>query len=199
MHSQHSHTFYHFPTKQQETRSYRYLSFAQGRRHRDDPEEPLPPPPRFYHEPRFYKDEYIQTLTLDDYYYHRENARNGVNEVLFSDEFNHEGYQLCLLLCPNGLREARGRFLSVYFQVLEGPNDESLVWPVKFYVKFILQNRMKNEDHYICTLPKNKSIIQTPAERGSTFSRGVRRFFPLDLLEPNYLVDDTISVQVAFW
>ena len=66
------------------------------------------------------------------------------NDITFQSTpfFIHNfGYVACLLVTPNGMDHCKGSKLSVSISILNGPNDEKLIWPLKWQFTVILPNQ----------------------------------------------------------
>ena len=73
-----------------------------------------------------------------------EKAKNEGKEKIYSDqlytktETDGYGYKLKVLICPNGIGDAKNTHLSVYIIIMKGEYDAILPWPFNEKVKFTL-------------------------------------------------------------
>ena len=108
------------------------------------------------------------------------------------------GYKMCIRVYSNGEGKGEGSHVSVFLELLEGPNDESLNWPFWGTVKIELLNQVADDGHHVETFTTDTTMnIQV----GST--RGYPTFFPHSKLSQDsakntlYLMDDTLYFTVT--
>uniref|UniRef100_T1J064 RING-type domain-containing protein n=1 Tax=Strigamia maritima TaxID=126957 RepID=T1J064_STRMM len=97
-------------------------------------------------EGRINSSESVFVVRLEEFSKKNENARLGSDHILFTDSFIYQGYCMCVLVCPNGIGQAWGQYLSMYFQIVEGPVDRFLKWPCTFQVRFTLRDQIDRLD-----------------------------------------------------
>ena len=122
------------------------------------------------------------------------------NETIYSQSFYtcHDGYKMCIKVCPNGYGAGRGTHVSVYTPLLKGNNDNDLNWPFIGIVKFELLNQLEDSDHYVYSLSftsiKNACV-------GSSW--GFHEFIPHTQLahhpvkNKQYLCNDTLYIRIS--
>jgi len=130
-------------------------------------------------------------------------------ESFFSPPFYTHcfGYKACLRVIPMGIDDCKGTHMYVSVDMLDGPNDANLQWPVKGEFTVSLFNQVKNTNHFFQILEvnpkesgtfvsscKNRATIQISNHKGFISNR--------DLLTSSkaycYCVDDTLYFQVMY-
>ena len=121
--------------------------------------------------------------------------------------FTHNfGYVACLLVTPNGVGHLKGSQLSVSISILNGPNDEKLIWPLKGQFTVILLNQVKNSNHLYQILSRDsgKGNTDSVSPSSTTAASYVRKAFctqtTLFSVSParKYLIGDTLYMQVHY-
>ena len=108
------------------------------------------------------------------------------------------GYKMCVSVDPNGHSEAKGSHVSVFIELLEGPNDESLHWPFLGTVKVELLNQLADSGHHIRTLTMDTEDDTRPGNAWGYF-----KFLPHSKLSHDsarstqYLMDDTLYFRAT--
>ena len=62
------------------------------------------------------------------------------------------GYKMNLMVCPNGNRTSIGTHISVFTNILHGPYDNQLKWPLKGVFSIELLNQLENSNHHSVTI-----------------------------------------------
>jgi TNF receptor-associated factor 4 len=115
------------------------------------------------------------------------------------------GYKMCLCVFANGYfgygAHSHGTHLSVCVLLMKGEFDDNLKWPFCGVVCIKLMNQEEHRDHVIkeAHCPSSMSIEGSGrvinAER-SCFPWGLWKFLPLAALQPKYLKNNCIKLQV---
>lgn len=75
----------------------------------------------------------------------------GGNGIISEPFFSHKnGYKICLSVYLNGNASGADTHLSVYFNIMKGPNDDILAWPMKRKVSLGLINQETGEIYKVC-------------------------------------------------
>uniref|UniRef100_T1IS09 MATH domain-containing protein n=1 Tax=Strigamia maritima TaxID=126957 RepID=T1IS09_STRMM len=125
----------------------------------------------------------------------------GTEEIVYSDPFytSEFGYKIRLRLYPNGNGAGKGTHLYVFLQVMKGPHDAILNWPIVWTEKLSILDQLNHKDHHSVTVDSDliqfKDCYDKPVEEYNR-SVGCPLFISLDQLKPLYLVDDTIFVKL---
>ena len=130
-------------------------------------------------------------------------------ESFFSPQFytHHFGYRACLRVIPFGIDDCKGTHVYVSVDVLDGPNDVNLRWPVKGKFTVSLLNQVKNNNHYIHILevnPKENDAVMNSCKNRATIQISYHKGFIQhhDLMKSStaycYCVGDTLYFQVMY-
>uniref|UniRef100_T1IZU4 MATH domain-containing protein n=1 Tax=Strigamia maritima TaxID=126957 RepID=T1IZU4_STRMM len=120
------------------------------------------------------------------------------SQPFYSSEF---GYKMRLQICPNGDGIGEGSHLSFFLQVLQGPNDEVLNWPIQFTALFSVLDQSYKKDHFFAEFHSDPCEFKECYEKPiceHNLACGFPTFICLDKLKKCYLVDDTIFFKVEF-
>ena len=139
--------------------------------------------------------------------YHKllEGARKSNNRIYSEPFFTSEfGYKLRMYVCLNGVRFGRGSHLATYFQIMKGPNDDTIEWPFFHKHTISLLNQQDESKHKKqVTEPKQTSHefkhlhYQQPTV-GNNFGCGKGSFIShKDVEDGGFLFDDTIYLMCA--
>uniref|UniRef100_T1IUA5 MATH domain-containing protein n=1 Tax=Strigamia maritima TaxID=126957 RepID=T1IUA5_STRMM len=103
------------------------------------------------------------------------------------------GYKLRLKLYPNGIGDGKGSHLSIFLQVMKGPNDAILNWPIKCNADISALDQLLRKNHWTHQL-KSDLILKCYDKPISDCNpgHGIPTFIAFDELIPRYLVDDTM-------
>ena len=137
-----------------------------------------------------------------------EKAKNEGKEKIYSDplytktETDGYGYKLKVLICPNGIGDAKNTHLSVYIIIMKGEYDAILPWPFNEKVKFTLIDQQDESGKRWC----KKKTAELIEENIPSFTRptteenigiGFNCFISHEELKSqHYIVDDTLFLQV---
>ena len=111
------------------------------------------------------------------------------------------GYKMCLCVFAYGFGPSHGTHLSVCVLLMPGEFDDNLKWPFCGVVCIKLMNQEEDRDHVIkeahCPMgtPIEGSGRVINAER-SCYPWGQWKFLPLAALQPKYLKNNCIKLQV---
>ena len=126
-------------------------------------------------------------------------AKQKRNCCLYSPSFytSESGYKVRVKLYPNGDGTGLGKYVSIYFQIMEGPYDGILEWPFNKKVSFRILDHY-GEAHFFDAFRPNvaSNSFQRP-QRGPSPSLGCPDFANLKDLENHpCLRGDTLLVKV---
>ena len=86
----------------------------------------------------------IAVFTMTDFQQHLKAG----DEWLSTPFFSHDGgYKLCISAHANGLDSGAGSHVSVYVQMMAGPNDDRLNWPFEGTVTIQIINWKRDKNH----------------------------------------------------
>ena len=145
----------------------------------------------------------IAEFTMTDFQQHRMAG----DEWLSTPFYTHDGgYQLCISVHANGLDSGAGSHVSVYVQMMAGPNDDRLNWPFEGRVKIQIVNWKCDKNHAQEVIDIRRSDSASGRVTGiAHFSGGTGRHEFLShekLLDTSsedtlYVEDDTIRFRIA--
>uniref|UniRef100_T1JD62 MATH domain-containing protein n=1 Tax=Strigamia maritima TaxID=126957 RepID=T1JD62_STRMM len=130
---------------------------------------------------------------------HLTTAKMGKQPYIYSDPFfsNQFGYKMRLKLYPNGYGEGKGTHLSVYLEVMKGPNDAILNWPIQYSGQLSMLDQLAHKLHHSWPLEtdaKNTKFDKSMSDYKLGF--GFSTFIASPQLKPSYLVDGTIFFKL---
>ena len=137
------------------------------------------------------------TFMVPEYSYKKRNNSRENSEPFFT---SLTGYKMCLLVYANGGGDGEGSHLSVYLQILHGPHDDQLDWPLKGTFIIELLNQLEDKNHHRITLnyPDDKEY-----NKPGGVGWGYPTFIKLSELDFNssrntqYLKDDKLYIRVT--
>ena len=124
---------------------------------------------------------------------------NPAHDYLFSPAFytSRRGYKMRAKLYPFGFGTGKGTHISIFFQIMEGPYDEMLIWPFRNKVTFMIWDPNRTEHMIDAFRPDPKSCSYWRPRGKPNFPSGFPTFLSLESLDNHgYLRDDTLYVQV---
>ena len=66
--------------------------------------------------------------------------------------YDDEGYCMRLCVTPNGINQAKGRYVSVQIQIISGDNDDELWWPYQTELEVEILNPQGDHSHCMKTM-----------------------------------------------
>ena len=144
----------------------------------------------------------IAELTMTNFQKHREAGDEWVSPPFFTHD---GGYQLCLSVYANGLLSGTGSHVSVYAQMMAGPNDDHLKWPFEARITVQMINWKHDGNHVQNTMDidgdDNASQRVTDSEVVSGKTGWTHFISHKELLDPTsedtlYVEDDTIRFRI---
>lgn len=118
--------------------------------------------------------------------------------ALYTSKF---GYKICAQLFPAGFGDNGGRFMSIYFHLMQTEHDEVLRWPFNYKISFTLLDQADNPEEatnvsYTLTPAANATNYQKPTEKMSE-GRGCHQFVALNELEGrSYIKNDNLFIKI---
>ena len=133
-------------------------------------------------------------------------AKNEGKEKIYSDplytktETDGFGYKLKVLICPNGIGDAKNTHLSVFIIIMKGEYDAILPWHFNKKVKFTLIDQQdepgKRDNKTAELIGRNTSNFTRPTTE-EIIGVGFKCFISHEELKSqHYIVDDTLFLQV---
>ena len=133
-------------------------------------------------------------------------AKNEGKEKIYSDplytktETDGFGYKLKVLICPNGIGDAKNIPLSVFIIIMKGEYDAILPWHFNKEVKFTLIDQQdkpgKRDDKTAELIGQNIPSFTRPTTE-ENIGIGFKCFISHEELKSqHYIVDDTLFLQV---
>ena len=100
-------------------------------------------------------------LTMTGYEFHKK-----ANDEWFSPPFYDKpgGYKFCLNVITNGIGDGAGTHVSLYVYLMQGQNDDRLVWPFRGSIEIQLVNHKK----------QNKSVVVEFDKKAASSGRADR-------------------------
>lgn len=104
------------------------------------------------------------------------------NDIIYSDSFYYlNGYRARLKVYLNGRNQVQGSHISVYFQIMRGPFDKTLIWPMVFgliKISLIINDKCKHKMAINCKEDEDdlkSRFIQPTKEEGEAY--GTTKYF----------------------
>ena len=124
----------------------------------------------------------------------------------YSDPFytHNNGYKMCLNVDAAGTDDGEGTHLSVYLNLMKGPHDNELKWPLRGKFGIKLLNQIRNSEHYPGLIVYNdKAAAHRVVEDDKALGWGTPDFISNEHLykstpSSQYLKDDCLFFQVDF-
>ena len=113
------------------------------------------------------------------------------------------GYKMCLCLWPNGCISDEGTHLGVTVHIMRGEFDDHLKWPFRGDITFVLLDQEGGKDrkdivkvvHF--DVAPNRNCTRVVGEEVIGYGRGISAVVPLSALQPKYLKNDCVKLQVT--
>lgn len=109
------------------------------------------------------------------------------------------GFQMKVILYPNGYGTEEGTHLSIYIVIMKGKYDALLTWPFRQTISFILLNQNGGADITDTLRPDPTSISFLRPTEEMNIASGFPSFVLLtELMNPTngYIKDDTIFIKI---
>ena len=111
---------------------------------------------------------------------------------------DNEGYEMCLCVIPNGINQAKGRFVSVQMQIMAGDNDDRVEWPCNAELDVEILNPHGNYNHCRKTMDftsfPHECVCEPMAWCNDPW--GILRFLNHNQLQ-DYLWNDTLYFRIS--
>lgn len=142
------------------------------------------------------------------YKFTKYDEHKNANDKVFSPAFytGPGGYKMCIRVDANGHRSGQNAYISLYFCLMKGENDNHLSWPFTGTVTVELLNQEMDLEHYSKTLtfpPDNDASQRVVNGERSAYVYGFSRFIPHSKLGYNeakycqYLMDDCLYFKIS--
>ena len=126
----------------------------------------------------------------------------------YSESFysHNKGYKLSLRVNTAGYGNGKGTDLSVFLNLMKGPHDDELTWPLSGEYEIELLNQIGDYEHHSLTMSFNTSsnhvVARVIEEERTKGSQGYSMFIShkdLHKTTPTcqYLKDDCLFFQVS--
>ena len=135
-------------------------------------------------------------------------AKSKTDEVIHTDPFytSKGGFKTTLHVYPNGNGSGKGTHVTVGLNLMRGPNDDNLVFPMSGIFTFQILNWKENDHHHKNSVEFDKSTPEKYRQRITDSDRGpgwgYTKFVAQSELKGNneklYLKDDKICVKISF-
>lgn len=140
------------------------------------------------------------TWTVTDFWEKVSRAKNGREDRIESDSFylGVHGYKMKLRMFPNGLREGKNAYISLFVALMKGQYDAFLPWPFRYKGKFTVIDHnpdLKQRQNCSKSFSPGLSWIQRPK---SEENRGYGYDTLLsheELRKSSYVVDETLVIK----
>ncbi len=147
------------------------------------------------------KTEYLlpsEIVTMTDFKRHKDEDIVWYSPPIYT---HPRGYKICFAVYPNGDGPGKNTHLSVYTHLMPGDYDDHLAWPLRGEIRYQLLSQEGSDCH--------KGGVSTYHERRSDKScsrvlyaqrsqgLGMGKFLPLGQLEPKYLQNDSLKLQLC--
>ena len=82
------------------------------------------------------------------------NNKKDNNVSWYSDSFytHNKGYKMCLCVDAAGYDDDKGTHLSVFLNLMKGPHDDELTWPLRGKFEIKLLNQISDSEHHSKTV-----------------------------------------------
>ena len=127
------------------------------------------------------------------------------NEVWYSLPFYSywQGYKMRLRIYFNRRADSKGKYLSVYVQLMKGEFDDQLEWPFQGKLEIQLLNQNKDEEHDTGILNFKDNIATNAQQRvldgnDSKYTHGFSKFALICTLRPNFLKNNCLRFRVKY-
>ena len=144
-------------------------------------------------------------LTMTGYKFHK-----NANDEWFGPPFYDRpgGYKFCLSVITNGSGDGAGSHISLYVYLVQGQNDDRLVWPFRGSIEIQLVNQKKQNKSVVVEFDK-KAAASGRADRVMTEDTctkdsgcGFSQFVSHRKLEKvsdcsQYILDDSLTFIIA--
>ena len=138
-------------------------------------------------------------LTMTDFQQHKKDADDWYSPPVYT---HHQGYRICLKVVASGHLSGAKTHVSVYVHFMKGEFDHSLKWPFRGVISYRLLDQLKGVDHKSYSLTydddvKGKNCCQVIYGEIAGVGYGASRFIAYSRLEPKYLRNDTLQLQIC--
>ena len=89
-------------------------------------------------------------LTMIDFQRHKRDNDHWYSPPVYT---HHQGYMICLCVYASGNGTGEGTHVSVYVCLMRGEFDDSLKWPFRGAISYLLLNQVNGKDRKTHTLP----------------------------------------------
>ena len=114
------------------------------------------------------------------------------------------GYKMCVCLAPNGFGRGQGTHLGVTVHLMRGEFDDHLKWPFGGDITLVLLDQEGGKERkdlvYVVHFggdALDEYCTRVVGQEVNGYGRGVSTVVPLSDLQPNYLKNDCVKLQVA--
>ena len=78
---------------------------------------------------------------------------------------HNKGYKMCLYVYVNGTGDGKGTHMSTYMQLMRGPYDDDLSWPLRGKFEMKLLNQINDIEHYSQNVSYDHEATDDVADR----------------------------------
>ncbi len=140
-----------------------------------------------------------EIVTMTDFQRHRDEDTVWYSPPLYT---HPRGYKICFAVYPNGDGPGKNTHLSVYTHIVSGDFDDDLVWPIRGEIRYQLLSQVKDDNACrvgVSTYHERRSdkscsrVLYAQRSQGL----GMGKFLPCSQLEPKYLQNDCLKLQIC--
>ena len=137
-------------------------------------------------------------FTITDFLKMKESNTEWVSPPFYT---HPHGYNMCLVVYPNGIEYGRGSHVSVFVGLLKGEHDDQLGWPLELDVAIDLLNWREDKEHHERTVTINSEYYRV-TKNGIKISPSSLIFIHHSLLSYNsstnteYLQNNSLRLRV---
>ena len=144
-------------------------------------------------------------ITMPQFSQHKKDEDRWFSQPFYSAP---GGYKLCLRVDADGVRDGKGKYISVVVYLMKGENDHQLKWPFEHDVTYGILNWKRDENHVITTIRfTDAAVLATSKARVTSAEKAATGYGHLKLLthvllyssqdeHVQYLNEDCLCLQV---
>ncbi len=139
---------------------------------------------------------------IDNFSVHKDKSDRTHSDPFFTSK---NGFKFKIFVIPNGTGSGEGTHVTVGLNLMKGPNDDDLQFPVAGIFTFTLMNWKEDKHHvtiffeYTDTMPDINKVRVTKGDTGGSW--GASCFLPhsdLTLTDKQYVKDDKMCFKISF-
>ena len=124
-----------------------------------------------------------------------------LNDIWYSPPFytHPGGYKMCIEVDVNGFGDGENTQVSVFAYLMQGRNDDNLLWPFTGKVTITLLNQLADMNHYTRTVSfpqDDEATMRVVRGERSYTAYGFPKFIAHSRLDAHYLKDDCLYFRI---